>query len=82
MARLRSHTGPLNFLCIKTIDGATADIGFPAEIELLHNSQMRPVFTKTDLRSPAPLALSTLAHHGRKQAAPQVTLFSIFVMHM
>ena len=75
MARLRDHTGPLNFLCIKTIDGATADIGFPAGTELLHNSRMHPVFAKTNRRSPAPSALTTLVRHNSEQAALQVTLF-------
>ncbi len=75
MARLRDHTGPLNFLCIKTIDGATADIGFPAGTELLHSSRRRPDLAKTDIRSPAPSALSTLVRHISEQAALQVTLF-------
>ena len=74
MAQLRSHTGPLTFLCVKTIDGATADVGFPAGTELPQDSRMRPATTKTDLRSPAPEALRGAALHGSGQAELQVTL--------
>ena len=80
MARLRDHTGPLNLLCIKTIDGAIAEIAFPAGAEVLHSSRMRPAFTQTDMRSATPLALSTLARHDNEQAVPRVRL-SLIELH-
>lgn len=73
MARLQDHTGPLNFLCIKTIDGAAADIGFPAGIELLHTSRMRPVFSESEMRSTAPSEVRALVLHHSGQARLQVT---------
>ena len=73
MACLTERTAPLDLMCVKTIDGAPAEIHFPPGCGVTFSSQQTPRVTRAVLPAASlPLPMSQLLRSGSAQAEGQV----------
>lgn len=74
MACLTERTAPLDFMCVKTIDGAPAEIHFPPGCGVTFSNQQTPRVTRAVLPAASlPLPMSQLLHSGSARAEGQVS---------
>lgn len=72
IACLTNHTGPLNFVCSKTIDEAEARINFPTESGFTFSSQQSPSVSTAALSSVVMPSVCILPPHDHGQTRRQM----------